>query len=103
VIRADLPIGVQGAQLIHAAGESALLAAAECVGKLIYAVCLTARDEAQLGELERQLTLAGIRHYAMREPDLGGALTAIGICPIEDRRMVRRYLSSYPLLKGNSP
>ena len=63
------------------------------------AVVLDARSEAGLAEIERKFVLAGIAHVAIREPDApyNGALTAIGLVPLEDRALVRKLLSSLPL------
>ncbi len=85
------------AQLIHAAGESS-------PGNLspgTYAVCLAARNEAHLLEIEERLKLREIPHSAIREPDppWSGALMAIGISPAAWME-ARRALSTLPLLKG---
>lgn len=96
IVRSDLPLGFLAAQVVHAAGESS-------PGNLdpgTNAVVLGARDEAELAALERKLQRAGVPHVAIREPDppWNGALTAIGLIPIEDRSTVKRLLSSLPLL-----
>lgn len=96
IVRKDLPLGVLSAQLIHAAGESS-------PGNLpehTFAVCLAARDEAHLLEIEQKLLDLGIAHKAIREPDppWNNALMAIGIYPCE-RSTARRITSSLPLLK----
>jgi hypothetical protein len=99
VVRDDLPTGFLAAQVVHAAGESS-------PGNLdpgTNAVVLAATT-AELDELERRLALAGIAHVAIREPDppWDGALCAIGLVPVADRAVVRRLLSSLPLL-GRRP
>lgn len=96
VTRSDLPLGFLAAQVAHAAGESS-------PGNLdpgTYAVVLDARSEQELAAVERRLQLAGIAHVAVREPDAPylGALTAIGLVPVQDRATARRALSSLPLL-----
>jgi hypothetical protein len=93
IIRADLPNGVQKAQLIHAAGESS-------PGKLpsgTFAVCLAAENEAHLLELEQALLNRGIPHNSIREPDAPylGSIMAIGIVPC-DRRSVKSVTSKLP-------
>jgi len=66
---------------------------------------LAVRSEAELAVLERKLQRAGIPHVAIREPDApyNGALTAIGLVPVEDRSTVKRFLSSLPLLGNPVP
>ncbi len=96
MVRSDLPIGFLAAQVVHAAGESS-------PGDLdtgTSAVVLAAPDEACLLAIERRLGQAGIAHVAIREPDApwSGALTAIGVVPVQDRVPARRVLSSLPLL-----
>jgi peptidyl-tRNA hydrolase len=96
IVRADLPRGMQAAQLVHAAGESSPGDLAEGT----HAVVLTARNEAELVELERRLDLAGVAHVAIREPDApyNGQLMAIGCVPAR-KEVLRRHLSSLPLLR----
>jgi hypothetical protein len=97
IVRADLPRGVQAAQLVHAAGESSPGGLPE--GTL--AVVLSAQDEAQLARVHRALVEAGIPIKPVIEPDdpWDGALMAIGVHPVQDRRPVRRILGRLPLLK----
>lgn len=90
-------MGAQAAQLIHAAGESS-------PGDLpegTFAVALAARNEAHLEFLEEKLQRLNIPHVAVREPDepYNGALMAIGICPVENRKTLKKVTSSLPLLK----
>lgn len=97
VTRADLPPGAQAAALIHAAGESS-------PGHLpsgTYAVALAVSDEATLLQVEARLRAAGVPFVSVREPDRGDQLTAIGIVP-RPKSQLRRYLSSYPLLRGGA-
>lgn len=60
---------------------------------------LAAPSETVLALLERRLQRAGLAHVAIREPDApwNGALTAIGLVPVEDRAEAKRFLSSLPL------
>lgn len=96
MVRADLPAGVQAAQLIHAAGQSS-------PGDLpdgSYAVALCVKDEASLRSLAETLARAGLPRHLIVEADAPytGQAMAIGIAPM-DRRRLKRYLSRYPLLK----
>ncbi len=80
IVRADLPLGVLAAMLIHAAGESS-------PGSLpfgTHAVALAAEDEAHLSKIERRLAFSRIDHVAIREPSAPyhGALMAIGLPPL---------------------
>ena len=85
------------AQLIHAAGNSTLLA----LPPDTRAVALAARDEAHLRFIEAKLRHAGIDHRAIREPDPPwcGALMAIGIVPVADRSVVQHITRSLKLLR----
>ena len=82
--------------LVHAAGLSA-----RDVRHGTYAVVLAAQDETDLRGIEKQLQGAGIAHVAYREPDCDDQLTAIGVEPVKDRRLVKKYLSRLPLLWKN--
>ncbi len=80
IVRADLPLGVLAAMLIHAAGESS-------PGGLpsgTHAVALAAEDEDHLLKIERRLVFSRIDHTAIREPSApyNGALMAIGLPPM---------------------
>lgn len=97
ILRQDLPLGTLAAQLIHAAGESSK-------GDLppnTYAVALAAKSEEHLAFLEDKLRRLSIPHVAIREPDApwNGALMAIGIQPLADRKQLKKVTSSLPLLK----
>lgn len=85
------------AQLIHAAGESARGGVAPGT----HAVALAARDEDHLAAIEGQLRAAAIPHWAIREPDppWSGALMAIGVEPVAERKTVRRVTGGLPLLR----
>ena len=96
ITRADIPTGLQAAQLIHAAGESS-------PGNLpphTYAIALTTRDEAELQALSQRLFLSGIRHKRIIESDAPwtGQLMALGIPPAS-RNKLKQFLSSCPLLR----
>ena len=68
----------------------------------IWSVVLDAQDETGLLSIERKLRAAGIDHVAIREPDLGNALTAIGIGPGVPRNQTRKVVSCLPLLKTST-
>jgi peptidyl-tRNA hydrolase len=92
------------AQVVHAAGESAL----EPVPEGTHAVVLQVADEAHLLHVAEQLHWASIPHKLIIEPDLplledrpleDGQGTAIGLVPLRDRRRVASVLGRLPLLK----
>jgi hypothetical protein len=84
-----------GAMIVHAAAYSA-----QGTVPGTFAVVLSAKDESALIRLEERLIWAKVPHSAFREPDApyNNALMAIGINPVEDRRMVRRFIKGFPLL-----
>jgi hypothetical protein len=92
-VRSDLSVGLQFAQLVHAAGESG---PAE---PHTYAVALAARDEEHLLQIADKLEAAGIPHVVIHESDgpHGGQATAIG-CRPGPKSVVGRPLGSLPLL-----
>lgn len=96
VVRADLPIGVQAAQLIHAAGRSS-------PGRLpdgTYAVALSCANEDALRELACALQASNVPAELIVEDDqpYHGQAMALGVAPA-DRRRLKRLLSRYPLVK----
>jgi hypothetical protein len=95
VVRADLPFGVQAAQLIHAAGYSIR----SPIPDGTYAVALHAADEREVRALAQRLHDAGIEHTLIVEEDAPYACQAmaIGIAPCE-RRKLKPYLSKYALV-----
>ena len=66
-----------------------------------YAVALTAKDEAALRSLADSLARAGLPHHMMIEVDkpYEGQAMAIGLPPC-DRRLLKRHLSKFPLLRA---
>lgn len=94
IVRNDLPLGVLAAQVVHAAGESSL----RDIPPDTHAVVLAVSSEQELQQLEQDLLYNRIQHKAIREPDQGNELMAIGIVPIE-KKYVKKVLSKYPLLK----
>lgn len=95
-MRRDLGIGLLGAMLVHAAGESS-------PGNLsqdTHAVVLAVMDESALVALAARLMKAEIAFVEIREPDppWNNALMAIGLVPGR-KEILRRHLSSLPLLK----
>jgi len=99
IVRADLPVGSQVSQAVHAAGESASPKPKPgCI-----AVALHARDELHLRELAQRLFDAGIEHHCVfeAEDDLQypGQLMAVGLYPSHDRNKIKKVLSSLPLVR----
>jgi hypothetical protein len=94
--RADIPIGLQAAQLIHAAGESS----PGSLSPHTYAIALTCSDETSLQALSEKLFFAGIKHKRIVESvaPWTGQLMALGIPPAS-RNFLKKYLSVYPLLR----
>lgn len=96
IVRADLPTGFAMAQVVHAAGESALGGA---VPDGTNAVVLEARDEAHLREIFAKLEAKRLSPFLICEPDAPyhGQATAIGLPPRIGRVSL---LSSLPLYGG---
>lgn len=101
VVRIDMPLGNQFAQLQHAAGESS----PGNIPKDTHAVVLAANDEAQLLAIAAKLVEAGIAHVVIREPDapFNGAASAIGLVPQVRTKPLKKILGCLPLLKGQCP
>jgi hypothetical protein len=95
-VRADLPVGVQAAQIIHAAGYSS----SGDLPEGTYAVALTTRDESELRSLALTLAREGHRANLIIEQDepYTGQAMALGIAPC-DRRALRPILRKLPLMK----
>ncbi len=68
IVRSDLPIGVQVAQMVHAAGQSAQLRSAMPTAPPTVAVALAGSLD-QLLALERALIAADVSYVMIREPD----------------------------------
>lgn len=64
-----------------------------------HAVALAVKDEGELLALEYSLAAAGISFVAVREPDMGGALTCIGLTPQPRTKLIRKILGRLSLLK----
>jgi hypothetical protein len=99
VVRTDLPVGIIAAQVVHAAGESS-------PGQLpdgTFAVVLAAPSEGSLSDIACRLTVAGVPHVQVREPDAPycGQLMAVGLEPAP-RWVGRRWLSGVPLFRGST-
>lgn len=88
------------AQIVHAAGESAI----PDLPPNTNAVVLDAVNETNLRQLAKKLQLAGIPHTVIQEvdPPFDGQVTAIGIVPLEDRSQIKKFVSSYGLLRASS-
>ncbi len=59
-------------------------------------------SEAELLRIAGRLEARTVDHVVIREPDLAGSATAIGVRPVSDRRQVRRALANLPLF-GRDP
>jgi len=103
VIRRDLPLGLQAAQIVHASGESA----DGPVPEGTHAVVLAVEDEEHLLHIAEQLHYAQLSYKLIVEPDLplhpdrpleDGQGTAIGLRPTRDRKPIARVLGRLPLL-----
>lgn len=101
IVRADLPIGSQVAQSVHAAGESA--SPRPVPGTI--AVALHARAEDHLRDIANRLVAAGLAHHRVFEsaddPKYPNELMAIGLqpIPVTERHRVKKVLSDLPLVK----
>lgn len=84
--------------MVHAAGESSRLS--EALPSNTNAVAIVAHSEAELLSLEAKLKDAAIPFKGIRESEgvHAGQLMAIGCCP-GYRAELKRYFSSYPLLR----
>jgi hypothetical protein len=87
-----------GAQLVHAAGESAQNVT---LPPHTHAVCLSVPHEAALLRLAEQLEANGISFILIREPDApwNMAAMAIGLPPQPKTKELVGVLKRYPLLK----
>ena len=93
VVRADLPPGLQAAQLVHAATQLCLdqpEAAQAWHSGSQNVVCLSAPNMATLARLAYETAREGMRVATFKEPDLDGELTAIAV-------VGERLFSSLPL------
>lgn len=88
-------MGFMAAQVVHAAGESAMTR----IPPETNAVVLQVPSESELGKIEKKLLEAGVAHVAIREPDAPwcGCLTAIGVL-VSDRSLVKPHFGKLPLL-----
>jgi hypothetical protein len=97
-----MPLGVQFAQLLHAAGESAHLAG-QPIPDGTYALALAAKDEATLLSIHGELLQLDIQQTLIREPDAPyfAAAMALGLSPML-RSQLPKFLRKLPLLGGRS-
>lgn len=93
IVRGDLTIGQQFAQMIHAVGESSPYR----IPKNTVAVGLRCKDQPELLELHSKLEAASIPHVLICECD--GEPMSIGIEPTRDRKSIKRLTSHLPLVK----
>lgn len=98
ITRADLPVGLQAAQAVHAAFEFSVQHRFITSGWLResnYLVVVTALDEAMLEMYATAALQAGLRVTLVHEPDCNDELTAIAIEPSPE---ARKLCSNLPLL-----
>lgn len=99
VVRRDLPVGTQMANVAHAAGESA--DPRPLPGTT--AVVLHVADAQHLQLVTQRLDKVGLRYHCVYESNddanYPGQLMSIGLAPVTDRDAVRKVLSSLPLAK----
>lgn len=98
VTRADLPIGLQTAQAVHAAfqfGHDHRLLTSGWLHDSNYLIIVTVPDEFALEVLATTSLQRGLRVSVIREPDLDDQMTALAIEPGEE---ARRLCSSLPLV-----
>jgi len=100
IVRRDAPRGVQLAQTIHAAGQSAQLADASATSPPTVAIALAASPD-ELAALACALADAQVRHVLVHEPDepWHGALMAIGVVP-SPRAHVRHFVAHLAVVRG---
>jgi len=107
IVRADLPKGLQGAQICHASGESA---ANGDVPEGTHAVVLQVDNEEDLlgvaDQLWSKVQLRNDDYVVIVEPDLpntghayAGQFTAIGIRPTQDRKKLASVIGRLALLR----
>lgn len=94
----DLSPAQQICQAVHAAHESGLHLADKSNGISSVVVCSVPAED-DLLKAEFELTRRGIRLVVFKEPDLGGRATALATEPLDGA--CRKFLSRYPLWKGN--
>ena len=100
IVRSDAPPGVQLAQTIHAAGQSAQLPGAATAAPPTTAIALAAPVD-ELLALAGRLADAGVACVLIREPDdpWRDAPMALGIIPAP-RALVQRFVAHLPLVRG---
>lgn len=96
-MRSDLPLGFLTAQIVHAAGETATANLPPDTNAVVLAV----PDESRLREIAAALSVAGVSHRLIQEPDAPwlGQATAIGIVPGPRSRKLP-IIPSLPLLRS---
>lgn len=96
-MRSDLPVGVQIAQIGHAAGESVNTRLPD--GTIV--VALHVPTETTLRDIARALGERSLTHKLVLEGDgpYAGQAMAIGVEPTTDRAAVRKVVSALPLAR----
>jgi hypothetical protein len=95
IVRSDISLGDQLAQVIHAAGESVTITPPPTT----HAVALHASHD-DLCQFEQTLTLLAIPHTAIREPDRSNELMAIGLPAQPRTKAIRKLMARFKLAKG---
>lgn len=95
IVRRDLPLGLVVANTVHAAGESA------GVPKGTFAVALATADQEELERVRDRLSALQVPYATILETqgEHAGELMAIGIEPLRDRSLIRKAVSSLPLVR----
>lgn len=98
-MRRDLPLGFRDAHDLHAGYAIGRMAGA-AGPEFPHAIILSIPDEKTLLEWSDKLAALSIRHELIREPDppWNGQATILACYPVR-KSLLRRYLSSLPLLK----
>ncbi len=100
VVLAGLPLGVMAAQIIHAAGESAVISFGRKPDSYTHALAVEARSDDEMNVTLSKAAERGIMAVPIHEPDApyNGALLAIGFAPIERSKL--KWLQHLPLIKS---
>lgn len=99
IVREDLPLGFQAAQICHAANRSI----ATTLSNFDAVVVLGVQNQHDLLNVAQTLQFAGVKHTLIQESDPPHAYqyTAIGVFPVRDRSLIKKCLSTLPLFGKN--
>lgn len=100
IVRRDLPVGLQAAQIVHAYGDfreehEAIAKSWRATSNTV--VLLTVKGEPELLALQMRAAQAGIPHSLFYEPDLAGrdergAPTALALAPSDEAHLLTKRL-----------